>query len=147
MPKSAKNLFNNDMLMVVGGLLLVYLLFQYSKTRTPSAPVAVPVVNSAPVNNAPSAPPAPPPVQAVTENKPQDLLPQDSNSEWSEFAPHGQGDLEGSGSLLHPQISQRPFNSVQGANALRGDPQIAITEVPSIAAPSNPIQGNAKGLN
>ena len=146
MPKSAKNLFNNDMLMVVGGLLLVYLLFQYSKSRTQSGPAAVPVVNSAPVNQAPS-PPAPPPVQAVTENKPQDLLPHDSNSEWSEFAPHGQGDLEGSGSLLHPQISQRPFNSVQGANALRGDPQIAIGEMPSIAAPSNPVQGNSKGLN
>ena len=52
----------------------------------------------------------------------------------------------GSGSLLHPQISQRPFNSVQGANALRGDPQISIGEMPSIAAPSNPVQGNSRGL-
>ena len=59
----------------------------------------------------------------------------------------GQGDLLGSGSLLHPQISQRPFNSVQGANALRGDPQISIGDIPSIAAPSNPVQSNTNGLN
>ena len=148
MPKGVKKLVNNDMLILFGGLLLVYMLFQYSKSKGAAAPVAaVPVENSAPAANVdePVAPP-PQPTPSV-ETSPQDLLPADSNSEWSEFAPQGQGDLLGSGSLLHPQISQKPFNSVQGANALRGDPQIAITEVPSIAAPSNPIQGNAKGIN
>ena len=151
MPKGVKKLVNNDMLILLGGLLLVYMLFQYSKSKGGAvAPVAsVPVENSTPVNGEveSSPPPAPPQPTPSVETSPQDLLPADSNSEWSEFAPQGQGDLLGSGSLLHPQISQRPFNSVQGANALRGDPQIAITEVPSIAAPSNPVQGNAKGIN
>ena len=146
MPKGVKKLVNNDMLVLFGGLLLVYLLFQYSKGRSSSVVGAVPVENSAPVDAVDNTPSAPQPTPSV-ENSPQDLLPNDANSEWSEFAPQGQGDLLGSGSLLHPQISQRPFNSVQGANALRGDPQIAINEVPSIAAPSNPIQGNANGIN
>lgn len=148
MPKGVKKLVNNDMLILFGGLLLVYMLFQYSKSKGGAAPVAaVPVENSAPAANADEHVAPPPQPTPSVETSPQDLLPADSNSEWSEFAPQGQGDLLGSGSLLHPQISQKPFNSVQGANALRGDPQIAITEVPSIAAPSNPIQGNAKGIN
>ena len=32
-------------------------------------------------------------------------------------------------------------------NALRGDPQISIGDIPSIAAPSNPVQSNSAGLN
>tara|TARA_A100001015_G_scaffold295039_1_gene373510 strand:+ start:5152 stop:5616 length:465 start_codon:yes stop_codon:yes gene_type:complete len=142
-----KDLQNNALLVVAGGLLLGYLLYQYSNGRN-SMPVANaspspnkhPEVASAPVSN-----PASVPVQA--DNSPEDLLPADGNSEWSEFAPHGQGDLMGSGSLLHPKVSQRPFNSVQGSNALRGDPQISIGDIPTIAAPSNPIQGNPVGLN
>jgi len=150
LPKSVTKLLNNEMLLVVGGLLLLYLVMTYSQHKSSQGPVEAP-------SEAPAAP-----SQAMDsgmggvpslpqnnggENVPQDLLPADSNSEWSEFAPQGQGDLQGSGSLLHPEISQRPFNSVQGANALRGDPQIAIGDVPSIAAPSNPIQGQARGLN
>lgn len=147
MPKSVSKMLSNDMLVLMGGLLVVYLLVQYSRGK--SAPSAAPeeARASAPQNvDAPVAAPAPA-VSSPTPNEPQDLLPQDSNSEWSEFAPQGQGDLLGSGSLLHPQISQRPFNSVQGANALRGDPQISIGDIPSIAAPSNPVQSNSGGLN
>jgi hypothetical protein len=150
MPKSVSKMLSNDMLVLLGGLLVVYLLVQYSRGKSAPAPSQVESKTSAPENvGAPAAPaPAPEaPVSSPTPNEPQDLLPQDSNSEWSEFAPQGQGDLLGSGSLLHPQISQRPFNSVQGANALRGDPQISIGDIPSIAAPSNPVQGNATGLN
>ena len=94
---------------------------------------------------------ASPKPQASCNNQPlmdpKELLPQDSNSEWSEFAPQGQGDLLGSGSLLNPELSQRPYNSVQGANALRGDPQISIGDIPSIATPANPIQSNNAGIN
>ena len=143
MPKQFSN--NNNMLILVGGLLLVYFLVQYNGSKSnvvgasvapkkPSAPAAVPT-QSAPVS------------VDQPDNAPQDLLPHDTNSEWSEFAPQGQGELSGSGSLLHPEISQRPFNSVQGANALRGDPQISIGDIPSIAAPSNPIQSTSNGLN
>ena len=142
-----KDLQNNAVLVVAGCLFLGFLLYQYTNgrksmtvasARPPSSKHHE--VASAPVSNAASVP-----VQA--DNSPEDLLPSDGNSEWSEFAPHGQGDLMGSGSLLHPKISQRPFNSVQGSNALRGDPQISIGDIPTIAAPSNPIQGNPVGLN
>ena len=149
MPKSVSKMLSNDMLVLMGGLLVVYLLVQYSRGKSSSAPAPAPeeARASAPQNVvAPTAAPAPA-VSNPTPNEPQDLLPHDSNSEWSEFAPQGQGDLLGSGSLLHPQISQRPFNSVQGANALRGDPQISIGDIPTIAAPSNPVQSNSAGLN
>jgi len=150
MPKSVSKMLSNDMLVLMGGLLVVYLLVQYSRGKSSPAPAPEEAKTSAPENVGSAAPapaPAAPPTSGPTPNEPQDLLPQDSNSEWSEFAPQGQGDLLGSGSLLHPQISQRPFNSVQGANALRGDPQISIGDIPSIAAPSNPVQGNSTGLN
>lgn len=147
MPKSVSKMLSNDMLVLMGGLLVVYLLVQYSRGKSAPAPAPEEAKASAPQNVvAPVAAPAPA-ASSPTPNEPQDLLPQDSNSEWSEFAPQGQGDLLGSGSLLHPQISQRPFNSVQGANALRGDPQISIGDIPSIAAPSNPVQSNSGGLN
>ena len=150
--KGVNKMLNNEMLVILGGLLVVYLLYQYNNSRgAVGGGNAVPVQKVETSKPAPAAEPAqvgPPAVSnGPSENTPQDLLPNDSNSEWSEFAPNGQGELMGSGSLLHPQISQRPFNSVQGANALRGDPQIAIGEMPSIAAPSNPVQGNSRGLN
>lgn len=141
-------MLSNDMLVLMGGLLVVYLLVQYSRGKSSPAPAPEEAKASAPENvGAPAPAPSAPPAASPTPNEPQDLLPQDSNSEWSEFAPQGQGDLLGSGSLLHPQISQRPFNSVQGANALRGDPQISIGDIPSIAAPSNPVQSNSAGIN
>ena len=149
MPKSVSKMLSNDMLVLMGGLLVVYLLVQYSRGKSVHGPAPPPpeAPPSAPHNvEWPGAAPAPA-VSCPPPNAPQDLLPQDSNSEWSEFAPQGQGDLLGSGSLLHPQISQRPFNTVQGANALRGDPQISIGDIPSIAAPSNPVQSNSAGLN
>ena len=145
MPKKMSKLMNNEMLVLGGGLLLVFLVVRYSQSKATAPMAAPPRVN--PKNVAPVAAPAPAPRGTLSENKPADLLPHDGNSEWSEFAPQGQGDLQGSGSLLHPQISQRPFNSVQGTNALRGDPQIAIGEIPSIAAPANPVHGNHAGLN
>lgn len=152
MPKNMSNLLNNEMLVLAGGVVLVFLIVKYSQSKSDpvaAAPMKKPkrrnLGGGAPASDAPSAPP--PASAPVSENKPADLLPHDGNSEWSEFAPHGQGDLQGSGSLLHPQLSQRPFNSVQGTNALRGDPQISIGEVPSIAAPSNPVHGNHAGLN
>ena len=148
MPKSVSKMLSNDMLVLMGGLLVVYLLVQYSRGKSSPAPAPEEAKASAPENvGAPTPAPSAPPAASPTPNEPQDLLPQDSNSEWSEFAPQGQGDLLGSGSLLHPQISQRPFNSVQGANALRGDPQISIGDIPSIAAPSNPVQSNSAGIN
>ena len=148
MPKSVSKMLSNDMLVLMGGLLVVYLLVQYSRGKSSPAPAPEEAKASAPENvGAPAPAPSAPPAASPTPNEPQDLLPQDSNSEWSEFAPQGQGDLLGSGSLLHPQISQRPFNSVQGANALRGDPQISIGDIPSIAAPSNPVQSNSAGIN
>ena len=148
MPKSVSKMLSNDMLVLLGGLLVVYLLVQYSRGKSSPAPAPEEAKASAPENvGAPAPAPSAPPAASPTPNEPQDLLPQDSNSEWSEFAPQGQGDLLGSGSLLHPQISQRPFNSVQGANALRGDPQISIGDIPSIAAPSNPVQSNSAGIN
>lgn len=144
-------MLNNEMLVILGGLLVVYLLYQYNNSRGGKVASSVPIERDESSKPAPATAPAqvgPPAVSnGPSENTPQDLLPNDSNSEWSEFAPNGQGELMGSGSLLHPQISQRPFNSVQGANALRGDPQISIGEMPSIAAPSNPVQGNSRGLN
>lgn len=141
-------MLSNDMLVLMGGLLVVYLLVQYSRGKSSPAPAPEEAKASVPENvGAPTPAPSAPPAASPTPNEPQDLLPQDSNSEWSEFAPQGQGDLLGSGSLLHPQISQRPFNSVQGANALRGDPQISIGDIPSIAAPSNPVQSNSAGIN
>ena len=152
MPKKMNQLLNNEMLVLGAGVLLVFFIVNYSQTK--SAPPAPAPQRKKPKSVGPSpgvasgVAPTPPPVQQVAkENKPADLLPHDGNSEWAEFAPQGQGDLQGSGSLLHPQISQRPFNAVQGTNALRGDPQIAIGEVPSIAAPSNPVHGNHVGLN
>lgn len=148
MPKSVSKMLSNDMLVLLGGLLVVYLLVQYSRGKSSPAPAPEEAKASAPENvGAPAPAPSAPPAASPTPNEPQDLLPHDSNSEWSEFAPQGQGDLLGSGSLLHPQISQRPFNSVQGANALRGDPQISIGDIPSIAAPSNPVQSNSAGIN
>lgn len=145
MPKSVSKMLSNDMLVLMGGLLVVYLLVQYSKGKSSPSPAYEEARSSPEEISAPA--PSPPSASTPTPNEPQDLLPHDSNSEWSEFAPQGQGDLLGSGSLLHPQISQRPFNSVQGANALRGDPQISIGDIPSIAAPSNPVQSNTSGLN
>ena len=106
-------MLSNDMLVLMGGLLVVYLLVQYSRGKSSPAPAPEEAKASAPENVGPAAPaaaPAAPPTSGPTPNEPQDLLPQDSNSEWSEFAPQGQGDLLGSGSLLHPQIYQRPFN-------------------------------------
>jgi len=150
LPKSVNKMLNNEMLVIVGGLVVVYLLYQYSTRNSVSVANAVPIEKDesskpAPAAGNDSAPPSVSP--GPSENTPQDLLPNDGNSEWSEFAPNGQGELLGSGSLLHPQISQRPFNSVQGANALRGDPQISIGDMPTIAAPSNPVQGSTRGLN
>tara|TARA_Y100000768_G_scaffold389042_2_gene391389 strand:- start:14887 stop:15363 length:477 start_codon:yes stop_codon:yes gene_type:complete len=152
MPKKMNQLLNNEMLVLGAGVLLVFFIVNYSQSK--SAPPAPAPPRKKPKNVGPSpgganGSLAPPPAARPTpsENKPADLLPHDGNSEWAEFAPQGQGDLQGSGSLLHPQISQRPFNAVQGTNALRGDPQIAIGEVPSIAAPSNPVHGNHAGLN
>ena len=144
MKSLGKDLEKNAVFVVIGCLLLGYMLYQYNSSSGASvAPSNVTEAKAAPVtSSAPASPPA-----ASSNNTPQDLLPSDGNSEWGEFAPHGQGDLMGSGSLLHPSISQRPFNSVQGANALRGDPQISIGDIPTIAAPSNPVQGNASGLN
>lgn len=140
-----KDLQNNAVLVVAGGLFLAFLMYQYTNGRK-SMPVAG-APSAAPSN--PVQPPVsnPPSMSVQADNTPEDLLPTDNNSEWSEFAPHGQGDLMGSGSLLHPKVSQRPFNSVQGSNALRGDPQISIGDIPTIAAPSNPVQGNPVGLN
>jgi len=151
MPKKMNNLLNNEMLVLGAGVLLVFFIINYSQSKS-SPPAPAPQrkkpkhVAPAPTSNG-NEQPVPMARAAPVENKPGDLLPHDGNSEWSEFAPQGQGDLQGSGSLLHPQISQRPFNSVQGTNALRGDPQISIGEVPSIAAPSNPVHGNHVGLN
>jgi len=146
MPKKMSKILNNEMLVLGAGVLLVFFVVKYSQSKA-VAPVPAPQrKRPKSVGGAPAAA-APQPRASVSENKPADLLPHDGNSEWAEFAPQGQGDLQGSGSLLHPQISQRPFNSVQGTNALRGDPQISIGEVPSIAAPANPIHGNATGLN
>ena len=96
MPKSVSKMLSNDMLVLLGGLLVVYLLVQYSRGKSAPAPSQVESKTSAPENvGAPAAPaPAPEaPVSSPTPNEPQDLLPQDSNSEWSEFAPQGQGDL------------------------------------------------------
>ena len=115
MPKSVSKMLSNDMLVLLGGLLVVYLLVQYMKGK--SSPRLLlkrqRLLHQKMLEHPRPAPSAPPPAASPTPNEPQDLLPQDSNSEWSEFAPQGQGDLLGSGSLLHPQISQRPFNSVQ----------------------------------
>jgi hypothetical protein len=153
MPKKMNKLLNNELLVLGGGVLLVFLIINYSqsKTQVPKPAQQRKKAKNGALGhgsmNGNSHPSPPPPRVAPVENKPADLLPHDGNSEWAEFAPQGQGDLQGSGSLLHPQISQRPFNSVQGTNALRGDPQISIGEVPSIAAPSNPIHGNHAGLN
>lgn len=148
--KGVNKMLNNEMLVIIAGLLIVYLLYQYNNSRG-SVANTVSIEKDQSSKPAPAAAPAqvgpPPATNGPSENTPQDLLPNDSNSEWSEFAPNGQGELMGSGSLLHPQISQRPFNSVQGANALRGDPQITISEMPTIAAPSNPVQSNSRGLN
>lgn len=143
-----KELFSNDTLVLVGGLLLVYFLIQYSgsKNNVVGAEPSAHVKKSSEPQNVDNSMAPPVPVE-TPDNTPQDLLPHDSNSEWSEFAPQGQGDLLGSGSLLNPELSQRPYNSVQGANALRGDPQISIGDIPSIATPANPIQSNNAGIN
>ena len=148
MPKSVSKMLSNDMLVLMGGLLVVYLLVQYSRGKSSAVPTPHEVNPSEAENvNVPAPAPAPAVTTNSSPSEPQDLLPHDGNSEWSEFAPQGQGDLLGSGSLLHPQISQKPFNSVQGANALRGDPQISIGDIPSIAAPSNPVRSNVSGIN
>ena len=152
MPKQINKLLNNEMLVLGAGLVLVFLLVKYSQSKSTAVMPAPPQRRPKQVANVGNVPETIPNTVLSAgpsrgDNKPADLLPHDGNSEWAEFAPQGQGDLQGSGSLLQPQLSQRPFNSVQGTNALRGDPQISIGEVPSIAAPSNPIHGNSSGLN
>ena len=149
MPKSVSKMLSNDMLVLMGGLLVVYLLVQYSRGKSSPAPAAEEAKASAPENvgsAAPAAAPAAPPTSGPTPNEPQDLLPQDSNSEWSEFAPQGQGDLLGSGSLLHPQISQRPFNLYRRKCFKRRSSDF-YWRYPKYCCSSNPVQGNSTGLN
>ena len=145
-----KQFKDNTLLVVLGGLFIVYMLYNYNNRQSSAMSNVVASASAAAasasemVGNDMMSQDSSVPVH--NDNAPQDLLPADHNSEWSEFAPSGQGDLMGSGSLLHPTVSQRPFNSVQGANSLRGDPPISINEIPSLAAPSTPMQGNSVGL-